>query len=420
MGTLSDGSPLPDYLYAVCPWILAGSGSEPWYGSTIKTKTIEAIESIPEFVRGQGPVQPDVPVPPPIEPPQEMEMEYVGFDLDGGQEMIDRLIVSPAPNPNEPYWKITKIEIQHLTENQSVFAILPWCTDFKLQMFWVDGESGWAEPKSDALAPEGARVWAASQPIFRGGWGSYGIKLNVNAEGLWGIGLYEYHDGKLQMGMTAHHPTLVYFTLVAPPEAPEPPEPPEPIPDIPYTLKGRLQQAPYGFEDLREDIKAISNMQTVVAESLSAKRIDNAGNPLFGNLRQIVLHHLGGTYYGAMNLAKAGIQEGNATAEYHFIVERSGKIVFLVPVKYLTHHAYGANENGIGIVFEDEANEKQLEAGRFLIAALYEFLGAEGWGSFRLTGLLPHSMVWNGEDWHTACPGNVWPMILWSGEWPKF
>jgi hypothetical protein len=85
----------------------------------------------------------------------------------------------------------------------------------------------------------------------------------------------------------------------------------------------------------------------------------------------------------------------------------------------LTHHAYGANENGIGIAFEDDATEAQMETGRFLIAALKEWLGGKGWGSFREAGLLPHSMVWNAEDWHTQCPGAVWPKILSSGPWPK-
>ncbi len=53
-GKLSDGNPLPDYLFAVCPWILAGSEDEAWYGLTIKQQTIDAVKSIPPFVRGEA------------------------------------------------------------------------------------------------------------------------------------------------------------------------------------------------------------------------------------------------------------------------------------------------------------------------------------------------------------------------------
>jgi hypothetical protein len=57
LGKLSDGKELPDYLYAVCPWILAGSGDEPWYGWSIKQQTIDAIRSIPSFIRGEKMLQ---------------------------------------------------------------------------------------------------------------------------------------------------------------------------------------------------------------------------------------------------------------------------------------------------------------------------------------------------------------------------
>jgi hypothetical protein len=48
---LSNGDPLPDYLFAVCPWILSDASFEAWYGWTIKEKTIEAVKAIPSFVR---------------------------------------------------------------------------------------------------------------------------------------------------------------------------------------------------------------------------------------------------------------------------------------------------------------------------------------------------------------------------------
>ncbi|MCL4359930.1 hypothetical protein M1555_01570, partial [Patescibacteria group bacterium] len=65
-GKLSDGSPLPDYLFAFCPWILDASGTEwestGWYGpnGVSKPDTVQAIESLGSFTRqfswsaGQG------------------------------------------------------------------------------------------------------------------------------------------------------------------------------------------------------------------------------------------------------------------------------------------------------------------------------------------------------------------------------
>jgi hypothetical protein len=48
---LSNGELLPDYLFAVCPWILSGPNDEAWYGYTTKELTIWAVKSIKEFVR---------------------------------------------------------------------------------------------------------------------------------------------------------------------------------------------------------------------------------------------------------------------------------------------------------------------------------------------------------------------------------
>ncbi len=53
-GRLSDGEPLPDYLFAFCPWLLAaGLDDSAWYDSFAgpRTATIEAVKAIPPFVR---------------------------------------------------------------------------------------------------------------------------------------------------------------------------------------------------------------------------------------------------------------------------------------------------------------------------------------------------------------------------------
>lgn len=53
-GKLSDGSPLPDYLFAFCPWILAGQlEGAAWYDSFEgeRTLTIAEVKKIPIFTR---------------------------------------------------------------------------------------------------------------------------------------------------------------------------------------------------------------------------------------------------------------------------------------------------------------------------------------------------------------------------------
>lgn len=48
---LSNGEPLPEYLFAVCSWILSGPSDEAWYGYTTKAMTIWAVKSIKDFAR---------------------------------------------------------------------------------------------------------------------------------------------------------------------------------------------------------------------------------------------------------------------------------------------------------------------------------------------------------------------------------
>ena len=49
-----NGQPLPDYLFAFCPWLLASKMDDSaWYDSFAgdRTLTIEAVKSMPPFVR---------------------------------------------------------------------------------------------------------------------------------------------------------------------------------------------------------------------------------------------------------------------------------------------------------------------------------------------------------------------------------
>jgi len=53
-GLLSNGEPLPDYLFSTTPWLAGGwNTSEDWWGGPLgdKTETIEAVRTIPSFVR---------------------------------------------------------------------------------------------------------------------------------------------------------------------------------------------------------------------------------------------------------------------------------------------------------------------------------------------------------------------------------
>jgi hypothetical protein len=53
-GTLSNGEPLPDYLFAFCPWLLASKMDDSaWYDSFAgdHTLTIEGVKAIPPFTR---------------------------------------------------------------------------------------------------------------------------------------------------------------------------------------------------------------------------------------------------------------------------------------------------------------------------------------------------------------------------------
>lgn len=405
-GRLSNGDLLPNYLFAVCPWLIADASDDAWYGYTERTQTINAVKSIPEFVRGGEAVPEPTPTPTPV----------VGkVDYDGlTDEMISMLAIVGPADPTKPYWKITRIEIQPDTDKMSMFAVLPPGVPFTMQMYWADGQSGWSSPKTDFSEPVGAREWAASQPIFRGGWGSYGMRLSVNAESLGGIGLYQKVDNNIVISMTGHHPTLVYFQLVQPGEPPV--VPPVVLPtEIPYTLEARLAMAPGGFEDLRASIEAFSDMEKLQATA----RRDAQGNPLWNLIEFIVVHHSGNSNpHTPMSTARQAIVEGEPTIEYHFCIQ-GGKISWTARLVWVTNHTYQLNSKSIGVCIlgnyvDNEPAEEDLAALRFLIASLYEFFG-QGWGKFRLVGLVPHNKVVRNS---TQCPGKVWSKGLWSGQFP--
>jgi len=52
-GLLSNGEPLPDYLFSIAPWIAGGWGGDDWWGGPLgdKTETINAVRALPAFTR---------------------------------------------------------------------------------------------------------------------------------------------------------------------------------------------------------------------------------------------------------------------------------------------------------------------------------------------------------------------------------
>lgn len=65
-GLLSNGEPVPDYLFAFCPWILFGLEADAWYSQTTGTRqvTIDALRALPAFSRrssGRGTLRPAPP-----------------------------------------------------------------------------------------------------------------------------------------------------------------------------------------------------------------------------------------------------------------------------------------------------------------------------------------------------------------------
>ena len=70
-GVLSDGGSLPEYLFAVCPWIISGADDPgAWYDGPQGTRhqTVAAVAGMPGFARDGTPVESPAPVPQPPAP----------------------------------------------------------------------------------------------------------------------------------------------------------------------------------------------------------------------------------------------------------------------------------------------------------------------------------------------------------------
>ncbi len=133
-------------------------------------------------------------------------------------------------------------------------------------------------------------------------------------------------------------------------------------------------------------------------------------NLSFGNMdirnttEQIVCHHSGVTVRQSVEIIHEYHKNTNGWAGlgYHFYVRTDGSLYRGRPENTVGAHAVGANYNSIGICFEgnfseEEMNNKQLKAGQELIAYLKD--------KYKITKVVGHIDIDTSE-----CPGNNFPM----------
>lgn len=100
---LPNGAPLPDFVYAFCPWILYGAEADAWFSSTtgVRQMTLDAVAAIPHFVRGEtAPPPPTVSATPaaqrPAAPagPTRPPLRHVLLFGAGGREKWHRVVLT--------------------------------------------------------------------------------------------------------------------------------------------------------------------------------------------------------------------------------------------------------------------------------------------------------------------------------------
>jgi hypothetical protein len=298
---------------------------------------------------------------------------------------------------------VSKVAVQPETDSLSAFAVIPVGIGARVRFFWLDGAKV-AVPKDDPYAPPGARWNAASMPMFNA-WGSYGVEIaDTNTERLFGFGLY---GAGLEPGYKGHHPVLVWFEWVIPGEEPEP----EPVAD--YKLVKRLQLAPHGFCDLRDEIGSFSDMPVLDSERRG-----------FSDVITLVVHHSGSDEpHTPLSIARWHVLQKpgdrDPTIPYHFCIDEDGKLFWTAKLIWTTYHAgvwevnrEGVGACGLGDLSERDPSAAMVETFRWLIYALSEFFGG-GWGCHRGLYLMGH-----GDIVGTACPGLLKRALIWQGDWP--
>lgn len=116
---------------------------------------------------------------------------------------------------------------------------------------------------------------------------------------------------------------------------------------------------------------------------------------------RIILHHADARSCSAEDIHRWHLSNGWAGAGYHFLVKKDGKVYRLRPEDKVGAHAYGSNYNSLGICFEgdymeEDMQEAQKEAGKELVAYLKN--------KYNITTVQAHRDVCA-----TSCPGDKFP-----------
>jgi hypothetical protein len=372
---------------------------------------------VEDYVKDEQPgPEPDPdpePEPDPDPDPEPVEVTMKAYRKDGSevspQELLDAYAVSIEPCEGTGF---RVVEIRERCESNNCDVFVKGVGGELL----INHEVRWGWDGEEVIqqtGPDGRVGFAMSRDAYyhpTEGRGPHWAAIEGSSERVTGIGMI----------VSTVHCTLSYvFQYLEGDVEPDPGPDPEPPADD-YKLRKRLEQAPHGFEDLRAQIEEFSDMETLEAEA----RRDENGNPLFHLTELIMVHHSGNAIqHTALSTARQAVKEGEPTIEYHFCIgmgEEDGLLSWTSRLVWKTNHTYGMNRRSVAVCIlgdysEKKPSKKQLETTRFVIAALYEFFG-QGWGKFRLVGLVPHRYVVDNE---TECPGKAWPEVLWSGPWPE-
>ena len=116
---------------------------------------------------------------------------------------------------------------------------------------------------------------------------------------------------------------------------------------------------------------------------------------------RIILHHADAKNCSAEDIHRWHLNNGWSGAGYHFLVRKDGKVYRLRPEDKVGAHAYGSNNNSLGICFEgnymeEDMPEAQKEAGKELVAYLKN--------KYNITTVQAHRDVCA-----TSCPGDKFP-----------
>ena len=352
------------------------------------------------------PPQPPQPPEPPQPQPEPHLTEYVGLP----QEMINVLKIEPALNPADPHWRVKKVEIQSGTNNFSAFAIADG-GDGAL-FFWPSG-SVIVPFKADPTAPEGAKEWAASMPMFNL-WGSYGVMMRgPDSEILHGIGLYQ-QEGDVIVAKTGHHPVLVYFEWMEGSE----PEPPQPVPPEPND--------PDEEEPVSTELTVFEACQMVglelIEDRLALEKYVGAVKTRESRAWNGIVVH-----YTASDLATqtcASIAKFHTDPKtkggraypciaYHILVDWEAKPHFVGPFRHISIHTHDDSVNAdtiaICVMGLNKITDAQVRTVRKLIEALGYWL-ANNRKTPAHPYVLPHCYV---SD--TACPGKLKTLLVSGG-----